>query len=201
MRMLLVCAVCLSAAAGQAAPSSLIGRWRSLTTSQGGIGAMFEFHPDGVVDYSPGAVVESEYRIDGDELVLPPATKTGPEQRQTIEWLGDDHFRLKANDAAGDELSRKGARTDPKHPILGEWTGAREMAGQPVEVRWFFYANGKTLLLIPFLTQHGHYAINKQMIRVELPGRDAVEGKFEVQGDLLILPGQHGTGESRFSRY
>ena len=181
--------------------SGLIGRWRSLAVSQGGIGAIFEFHADGVVDYSPGAVVESEYRIEGDELVLPPATKDGGEQRQTIEWLGDDHFRLKAEKTAGDELSRSGARVDPKRPILGEWTGTREMAGQQLDLHWFFYANGKTLLVIPFVTQHGRYTTNKGTIRVELPNRDAVEGKFEVEGDMLILPGPHGTGQSRFTRY
>src|SRR3974377_1991113 len=95
VRILLMFAVCLPAIAAQTpASSSVVGRWRSLATSHGGIGAIFEFHPDGVVDYSPGAVVESDYRIEGDEVVLPPATKTGPEQRQTVEWLGDEHFRL-----------------------------------------------------------------------------------------------------------
>lgn len=198
MRVLLLFALGLSAIGQQ---PSIVGRWRSLTTSEGGIGALFEFHADGVVDYSPGAVVESDYRVDGDELILPSGTKDGPEQRQVIEWLGEDHFRLKADGAAGDELSRSGTRADPKRPIVGEWTGTREMAGQQVDIRWFFYANGKTLLLVPFVTQHGRYTINKQIIRVELPGRGAVEGKFAVQGDLLTLPGPHGTGESKFARY
>jgi hypothetical protein len=184
-----------------APPANLIGRWRSLQTSQGGIGAMFEFHQDGVVDYSPGAVVETDYRVEGDQLVLPSATKDGKEQRQTIEWLGDDHFRLKAGDVIGDELSRTGPRADPKNPLIGEWTGSRDMAGNTVELRWFFYPNGKTLLLVSFLTQHGRYSVNKRIIRVALPDRDAVEGAFDVNGDRLTLPGPHGTGESHFARY
>jgi hypothetical protein len=60
------------------ASTKLLGRWRSLETSKGGVGAMFEFRKDGVVDYSPGVVVEMKYRIEGDQLVLPPATVNGP---------------------------------------------------------------------------------------------------------------------------
>jgi hypothetical protein len=58
---------------------------------------MFEFRKDGMVDYSPGAVVEMKYRIEGDQLVLPPATINEPEQRQAMEWPGNDKLRLKAS--------------------------------------------------------------------------------------------------------
>jgi hypothetical protein len=177
-------------------PASIVGRWRSLATTQGGIGAMLEFHSDGVVDWSPGAVVEMDYRIEGDKLVLPPATKTGPEQSRALEWLGEDRVLLKDT---GDELSRRSARLDPKHPIVGEWTGKYGFSGRQVESRWLFYANGKMLLLIPFGSLHGHYTTNQQTIRMELPGRSSWQGKFEVRGDLLILTGEQG--ESRLARY
>jgi hypothetical protein len=181
-------------------PAGLIGRWRSLETSKGGIGAMFEFRADSAVQFSPGAVVEAAYRIEGTQLVLPPATTTGPEQKSTIEWLGEDRFRLKAGDQTAEELSRRGARVDARNPILGEWRGSRQMGANRVEVRWFFYPAGKALLLIPFTIQAGRYSIDRQTIRIELPNRK-MEGKFDLQGDMLRLPGPRGNGESRYARY
>jgi hypothetical protein len=91
--------------------SKLLGRWRSLETSKGGIGAMFEFRKDGVVDYSPGAVVEMKYRIEGDQLVFPPATINGPEQRQSMAWSENDKLRLKASGDLWIELAHQGPAT------------------------------------------------------------------------------------------
>ncbi|HEY6391305.1 MAG TPA: hypothetical protein VIX89_08510 [Bryobacteraceae bacterium] len=182
------------------ASTKLLGRWRSLETSKGGIGAMFEFRKDGVVDYSPGAVVEMKYRIEGDQLVLPPATINGPELKETMEWPGKDKLRLKASGGPWVELTRAGPAPDVKNPILGEWTSSREMAGKTMEVRYLFYSAGKGLLLIPFLKQSGSYSIRGESIHFELPGRDPMEGKFKVDGDMLVIPGPN-TGESRFARY
>jgi len=180
--------------------SKLLGRWRSLETSKGGIGAMFEFRKDGVVDYSPGAVVEMNYRIEGIQLVLPPATTDGPEQKQTMEWSGNDKLRLKVSGEFWVALSRQGPVPDVKIPILGEWTSSGEMAGKRIVSRYLFYPAGKALLLIPFLKQTGSYSIRGESIRLELPGRAPVEGKFTVAGDVLTIPGPN-SGESRFARY
>jgi len=183
--------------------SKLLGRWRSLETSKGGIGAMFEFRKDGVVDYSPGAVVEMKYRIEDDQLVLPPATVNGPEQRQSMAWSGNDKLRLKVSGDLWVELSRRGSAPDVKIPILGEWTSSGEMAGKRTESRYLFYPAGKALLLIPFLKQTGSYSIRGERgetIRLELSGRAPVEGKFTVAGDMLTIPGPN-RGESRFARY
>jgi len=131
-------------------PSKLVGRWRSLEMSQGGIGAMVEFHPDGTVNFSPGAIVEARYRIEGNQLILASDTKAEPEQRMTIESVGDDklHFRPAGNNAAEPksvELVRRGARTDPANRLIGEWNGTRDMGGHEVEMRWVAVRSPVTL--------------------------------------------------------
>jgi hypothetical protein len=182
------------------ASTKLLGRWRSLETSKGGIGAMLEFRKDGVVDYSPGVVVEMKYRIEGDQLVLPPATVNGPEQKQTMQWLGSDKLRLKSGGDLWLELTRQGPTPDVKIPILGEWASLRDISGKAMPVRYLFYPAGKGLLLIPFLKESGSYVIRGESIRLELPGRGPAEGKFKVDGDVLTIPGPN-SGESRFARY
>jgi hypothetical protein len=47
------------------AAASLIGRWRSTQTSMGGIGAVYQFRADGTFDFSPGAIVDMPYRMEG----------------------------------------------------------------------------------------------------------------------------------------
>jgi hypothetical protein len=85
MSVVLVCFLQILAA--QAPSASVVGRWRSLQTSAGGIGSMLEFRKDGTVASSPGAVVEGSYRIENNELVLPAGTQGGAEQRMRIEWM------------------------------------------------------------------------------------------------------------------
>jgi hypothetical protein len=142
--LILACADFLVAAE---VPSKLVGRWRSLETSQGSIGALLEFNADGTVDFSPGAVVEARYRMEGNQLILPSDTKAGPEQKMTIEFVGEDklHFRPAGNNAAEPksvELVRKGVRPDPSNLLIGEWNGTRDMNGHQAKMRWLFYPTG-----------------------------------------------------------
>lgn len=88
-----------------APPQQLFGRWRSTQTSKGGIGWMLVFRADGTFDLSPGAVVEMPYRIASGELVFPPATTNGPEQRLKLQFTGKDQLKLLGNPA--EQLTRR----------------------------------------------------------------------------------------------
>jgi hypothetical protein len=76
-------------------PSSIriVGRWRSLETTKGGIGQVWELRSDGTADCSIGAVVTIPWRIENNQLILPPAAKDGSEKKYTMEWLGDNKLR------------------------------------------------------------------------------------------------------------
>lgn len=178
----------------------LLGRWRSVETSRGGIGSMLTFQKEGVVDYSPGAVVEMRYRVEGNELVLPPGTTNGPEQRQTMTWLDNDRLRLGLTEGQpGPELARKGSPSDSASPIVGEWSGVRDMGGNRVEVTYLFYPDGMGLLLIRFLTQRGSYSLGNGRIHLALPTRPSVDASFKVDGELLTLT-TNGRSET-YKRY
>ncbi len=169
---------------------------------------MFEFRDNNVVDFSPGAIVPMTYRIEGDELILPSATNGGPEQKMKIAWRGADHLSLifqTPEDLAGEprriDFARTGKSSDPRNPIVGEWVGTAEIGDGKHEFRYLFYPAGKVLLLIPFRTQRGSFTVKDGTIRLVLPGTDAVEGKFKIEGDVLTIPGPAGSGESTFARY
>jgi hypothetical protein len=178
-----------------APPQQLLGRWRSTQTSKGGLGSILFFRADGTFDFSPGAVVEMPYRIASNEIVFPPATTDGSEQRMKLQFTGQNQLSL-----LGEQLTRKGTAPDPKVPILGEWEGRRDMDGHQVEVHYIFYPNGKCLLLIPFVKRTLKYTVEGQNIRMELPNQEPLFGKFQIKDGVLTIPGSGGHG-NEYSRY
>jgi hypothetical protein len=196
--------------------ADLLGRWRATETSKGGIGAMYEFRADGTVNFSPGAVVEMPYRVEDNFLIMAGETQ-GSEQKTAIEFVGSDKFRLKRptgvpGQARAVELLRQGTAPDRHNPIIGEWIEHREMGGRQLEAHWLFSGGGKVLLLIPFVTSHGHFSIRGSAIHMEfLPpsalAQTPMNGTFEVSKDVLVLKLPKRTesgeriGEYRYARY
>jgi hypothetical protein len=187
--LLLILLAALPVASGQqtsANPAAaFIGRWRSVETSKGGIGAVYQFHADGTLDFSPGAIVEMQYRVEGDQLILPPATTTGPEMKSTLSWPSDDVLRM-SQQGHREEYQRQSA-ADPRDRLLGEWLTFREMDGQRMPTEMFFYPAGKCLLVIRFTTQKGRYSITNGRLVAEFAGRVGLDGTFDFDHGVLSI--------------
>ncbi len=180
--------------------TALVGRWRSVETSYGGIGAMYEFRADGTIRFSPGAIVDMPYRLEGDQLILPPATTDGPEQKSTIEWRGMDLFRMSADRQDEGTYQRQGAPPDLRNPLVGEWLGSRQMEGRKLEMRFIFDASGSCQMLIKFTTQQGRYSAGEGRLVARINGAMALDGTFEISGALLTIR-RSGGRVTRLKRY
>ena len=180
------------------APANLTGRWRSVETSQGGIGAVYQFHADGTVDFSPGAIVDMPYRIEGDQLILPPGTANSPETKSKLTVSGDV-LRLAVADHVS-EYHRRGKVQDLRDPMLGEWLGSREMHGRQMIEQMFFYPGGKSLLVILFTTQRGIYSTAAGRLIATFGGRAGLNGPFEISDGVLSI--HRGGGRiTKLARY
>lgn len=188
------------ASAQQSSSPGIVGRWFSLERSKGGIGEVCEFRSDGTVDYSIGAVVDTPWRIENNQLIIPPATTNGPEQKYMLKWLSDNKLRLETEGGVI-ELARVGDRSDPVNPIIGEWIENREMGGRKLEARYLFYARGEVLLLIPFTIQHGSYTISGSALHLKIPGLKKPEFRFKLADNSLTLSDPEGSQESHYARY
>ena len=186
--------------AQQSSSSGIVGRWYSLERSKGGIGEVCEFRSDGTVDYSIGAVVDMQWRIENNQLIFPPATTDGPEQKYMLKWLGDNKLKLETEGGVT-ELARVGDRSDPVNPIIGEWIENREMGGRNLKARYLFYARGEVLLLIPFAIQHGSYIISGSALHLKIPGLKKPEFRFKLADNSLTLSDSEGGQESHYARY
>jgi hypothetical protein len=187
------------ASAQQSAPAGIVGRWRSLETSKGGIGSVYEFRSDGTVDFSSGAVVEMQWRIENDQLVLSPPEAGGAEQKQTLKWLGDNKLTL-ATQAGVTELARVGDRGDADNPIIGEWIEGREMAGHKLEARWLVYPGGKLLFVMPFAIQRGSYTVSDAVLHLKVPSLNP-EFRFRLTDRFLTLSKPEDDREDHYARY
>jgi hypothetical protein len=218
----LLLVIAMACTTGTAADRNVIGRWRSLETSKGGIGGMFVFREDGTLEFSPGAVVETEYRVEGNRLIMPGGTVNGPEQVWVIESLTKNELRLSPEEWQPKEapgapasapfmrMTREGEVVDPRKLILGTWQSSGQspssdkVSGRSAAIikgTWQFRADGFFLLTVPFQIEKGRYSIKDDLIRIEIEARPTVEGKVRWDGDVLVIPGPRGSGESRFARY
>lgn len=188
-----------AAAAAEDSSGKLLGRWRSLETSRGGIGSMLAFRKKGVVEYSIGAVVEMPYRIEGSQLVVPPGRTDGPEERQTMTWLTSDKLRLGTAGSVGTELTRTGP-ADASDRLIGEWRGFQEMNGRKIEVLYFFYPKGKLLLLMPFQGGQGTYSTQNGRIQLSWPNCPMPDAGFTVDNDVLTFTPSNSR-QARYARY
>lgn len=175
--------------------SQLVGRWRSVETSKGGIGAMYDFLADGTARFSPGAIVPQQYRVEGDRLsFLPPDGMPF-----TLSWTGDDRVRL-AVDGGNEEYTRLGTMRDPQNKLVGEWTGMRDMGGQKVLVHWIFGADSSALLMIRFLTESGNFVVQNGRLTASFGGKPGLDGTFSIVDGVLSI-NRSGGRITRLTRY
>ena len=161
---------------------------------------MYEFHSNGIAYFSLGAVVEAQWRIENNQLVLPSDTVGGAERKSTLKWHGDSNLNLADGSPSGTELTRVGARTDDSNPIIGEWIVNQEMEGRTLEAHWLFYRGGKSLFVMPFKTQHGTYNVSGSALHIKTPDIKT-DYKFELTDGLLTLHEPDGSHVSRYVRY
>jgi len=178
--------------------ANLAGRWRSVETSQGGIGAVYQFHANGTLDFSPGAIVDMPYRVEGDQLILPPGMTNGPEIKSKLTVSGD-LLRL-AVEGHVSEYHRRGTVPDLHNLLLGEWLGSREMDGRQMIEQMFFYPGGKSLLVILFTTQRGIYSTSGGRLVATFGGRTGLNGPFDISDGVLSIH-RSGGRVTKLARY
>jgi len=129
---------------------AIVGRWRSVTTTKGGIGAVYEFGVNGRTKYSSAALLDMEYQVEGPYLKL---------AGQTIGmgWHPDGRLQLNYGKDQVEDYSRRGKAMDTARHLLGEWTGTRVMAGRALPAAYLFGEGNKALHVLLLKTLGGQW--------------------------------------------
>jgi hypothetical protein len=199
VRLVILTALYLTSGLSQQDDYKLLGKWRSVETSKGGIGAVLNFRTNNIFDYSPGAVIAGKYRV-AENQVITTYDNGDPEDAMTIESLTAETLRLGAPQGAGStNLKRVGRPEDPTNLLLGSWVTVATMPGMPSHGYYYFRKDGTTTFNIPFRTDRCTYSLAGDRIRLAVAAGGSVEGQVRWEGDVLILPWHRG--EARFKRF
>jgi hypothetical protein len=197
LRLALLSALCVFSGFGEERGSKLLGKWRSVTTSKGGIGALLDFRPGGRFDYIPAAIVPGQYSVEEQRLTI--TDSSGEQTVMNIEAISREALRLGIPKAGSLDLKRVGQPEDPEHLLLGVWVTVQAMEGLPSRGYYYFRSDGSETFTVPFRTDQCQYAITGDRIRMTYPRRGSVEGAVRWEGDVLVLPWSRG--EAKFKRF
>lgn len=175
--------------------ASIVGKWESVARSYGGIGSSLEFHSDGTVSLTPGAMVDFTYRLDGTRLVMSvtdPGTGEVSENTVDVHITGDS--MIHSDPESGQEIRfgrLEGAKADTL-PIVGTWSFKHYTGRTAFEV---FTADGDVHLRVPFHTDGGTYTVSAETLTIVIEGRDPWQVRYAIDGAMLTLLSADGSRE------
>lgn len=193
----------------------LLGVWVSVRRAPGGIGSIWNFLPGGKLEISQAAIVEGWYKVEGDQLMMPPAT-TGPDAKPIVMRFRVQGDTLYQNDATGEtRFSRVGKQHAGDPPIVGIWRAqlkaspadiaeSQRKAGHPIDehtaqaladiadsIYHEYTRDGLSKIRVPMRTVPGTYDLANHTFSIQTRGPAGVPrtipGKFRLQNGLLIL--------------
>jgi hypothetical protein len=166
---------------------SIVGKWESVTRSRGGIGSTLDFHSDGTVSLTPGAMLDLNYRLDGTRLVM---SFTDPGSGEVSENTVDVHISgdsmMQSDPESGQEIRlvrAQAARTDTL-PIVGTWSFTHQTGGTAFQI---FTADGNMHLRVPARTDRGTYVISADSLTTIIEGQDPWQVRYAIDGTKLTL--------------
>jgi hypothetical protein len=178
---------------------AILGQWESAVRTEGGLGNILEFRPDGRVTQISAAMAEADYKVEGEWLrVFWTDAKTGKtsEVDTTIEFEGSGRFVERGGDA-GEEVwsERVGDPVPGASPLVGQWcslyldtlTTFREFTADRMCNR------------LPVVVLRGQYSTAGDTLTVQIDGQAAGRYPYRVEDGDLVIRSRDGS-EKRYKR-
>ncbi|NVN92646.1 MAG: hypothetical protein HXX11_18905 [Desulfuromonadales bacterium] len=166
--------------------SELVGKWASVARTKGGLGTRYYFEESGIVMSSFGALVDFDYKIEGQMM----KTNLKGEKEQTdsapFEIVGDKLILNPSDQTTRQEMTRSTITATNAHPVVGVWS-FKHYAGGMATMQ--YTTNGLAQLSVPFDTVKGKFAVQGQSLQIDFDGMPSVTREFRLEGNrLLFLP-------------
>jgi hypothetical protein len=168
-----------------ASDNQVVGKWASDTRSKGGLGTRYNFTNDGVVMISFGALVDFDYRIEGQILKtnLKGDTVEKPDSIP-FEIVGDKLIINPSDTNSRQEMTRTSIPDVKAPPIVGVWS-FKHYTGVMATMR--YATSGLAQLSVPFACLKGRYELQGQELIIEFEGNPSVKRKIRLEGNRLIF--------------
>lgn len=183
----------LGGASLAAQEGSMVGKWESVARSRGGIGSTLEFHSDGTISLTPGAMVDFAYRFDGTRLVMSftdPDTGGVSEDTLDVHMSGDSMILSALESGQETQLVRAQPAEADTPPMVGTWSFTHSTGGTAFQI---FTADGNMHLRVPFRTDRGTYMLSGDTLTTVIDGQDARQVRYTIDGARLTLSSLDGS--------
>jgi hypothetical protein len=169
---------------GCRAPGSqdLIGLWESRDVSRGGIGHTIEFRHHGTYVEAPTVIINSTYRVSGDQLFVD--TPGAPREQSKIRIEGDTLTQT-LHDGSSLPKVRVGQAETGSSPIVGTWRYGAMLGTGAFEK---YTADGRMLFRLPLRSSTGCYQIEGDRLLLSKPisGETAFTFNLPAGGELIL---------------
>lgn len=157
-------------------------QWVSTERSAGGLGVSYTFLSGGRVVENQGAIIDFDYRVEGEQLVL---SVNGSERRSRYAVDGA-RLTLRGDDGIERVHQRAGPRSSP--PLLqGLWT-FRHDSGAPADI--FFGTRGRGLMRVLTRQREGSYRLaDDGTFQVQFDGGSARALAVSIEGGAMEVRG------------
>jgi hypothetical protein len=180
---LLICLVPYTSYAGQ----DVLGIWSSYNRTKGGLGSQVVFKEDGKVVFAFGALVDFKYVIKNNKITM---TGLGPDREEMQDVVenefridGDTLIMSSPTSTYVESMKRVVNPKSGKHPIVGSWT-YKHYTGIQAYMR--FSSHGIVQLSVPFQSASGTYRIEKDGLVIDLQNKK-IQYAIIRNGDMLSL--------------
>lgn len=182
-----------SVTTGCSAPGrqDLVGLWESSDVSKGGIGHTLDFRQDGTYVEATTVIVNSTYRVSGDQLFVD--TPGAPREQFKFRVEGDT---LTQTFPEGSSISkaRIGRAESGSSPIVGTWRYGAMLGARAFEK---YTADGRMLFRLPLRSSTGCYQIEDDRLLLSKPISGETAFTFNLPaGGKLVLKNSSGTPKS-----
>ncbi len=172
---------------------SIVGKWESVSRSEGGIGSTLEFLSDSTINLTPGAMIDFTYHLNRARLVM---FLTNPGTGEVLENSVNVHITadsmIQSDPKSGQEtrfVRLERAKVDTL-PIVGTWSFKHSTGGMAFQV---FTADGDAYLRVPFRTDRGIYTISGESLTIFIEGQDSRKVRYAIDGAMLTLLSADGS--------
>ncbi len=175
-------------------PALLLGQWESAIRTQGGVGNILEFKPNGTVTQISAAMGDSTYAIEGEWLRTfwkDESTGKVNESDTRVEFQGSDVFSEKGEDGAEQSYSERIGRAVPNaSPVVGEWCSV--LLETLTNYRQFT-PDGKIYVRMPITVLRGRYGVAGDVLDVQIDGQPPGKYPFRFADGQLVIKNRDGT--------
>lgn len=206
----------LTGASAGLSQGDIVGHWVPERTSKMGLGSIWDFKPDGTLTMTIGVVANDTYRLEGDTLILPPATKFPGSRPQliTVRFEGD-HLYERFCDA---EKEIRFVRITGGKPgdaaIVGVWKSDMPLPGTKLDAAfkdatYTYTRDGIAKMRSAFRSSAGRYDMTSHTYSLDSPDlagakgpgqSTVVTGRFELRDGKLHLSEPGGQTEDVYVR-